>query len=70
MMKGQYIYIGNIPNYPNMIVDVIEKYHGAAHGIDFNTVHKTEKVIFHKPNNLHDLIKKFSGEDKRSFKEE
>ena len=64
------VLIGNRPDYPHAIVDVIEKYYGASYGIDFSQPHKTESVVFHKPRHLYKLIKRFSGKDERTHKEE
>ena len=61
---------GNKPDYPGMVVDVIEKYYGADHGFDYSNPHKVENVIYHKPNNLLKLIKAHAGKDTRTFKEE
>ena len=60
--------IGNRPDYPAMIVKVIEKYYGEDYGsITHRNPHKTESVNYPKPKNLYDLIKRFSGEDKRTI---
>ena len=64
-MKIGYL-VGNRPDYPGVIVKVIEKYYGEEYGIRHTSPHKVESVNFHKPNNLSDLIERFSGEDKRN----
>ena len=55
-----------VKDYPNEIVDVIEKYYGVEYGIRHNTPHLVESVLWHKPNNLKRLIKKHKGKDKRT----
>ena len=55
-------------DYPTQMVDVIEKYYGSTYGINNETPHKIEKVLYHKPKNLFDLIKRMSGEDTRTYK--
>ncbi len=55
-----------VKDYPNEIVDVIEKYYGAEHGIRHQTPHLVESVLWRKPNNLKKLIKKHKGKDMRT----
>jgi len=64
-MSVGYLKNVNLPDYPDAIVDVIEKYYGSSNGFDHGEPHKIESVIYHKPTDLVDLIEKFSGEDKR-----
>lgn len=64
-MSIGYLKKKNLPNYPDAVVDVIEKYYGSSNGFDHGEPHKIESVIYNKPTDLVDLIEKFSGEDKR-----
>ena len=52
--------------YPKHLIDVIERYYGVNYGIENEEHHKEEKVLFHKPNNIIDLINRFKGEDNRT----
>ena len=63
-MKVGYL-VGNRPDYPGVIVKVIEKYYGEHLGIRHSTPHHEESINFHKPNNLSELIERFTGKDKR-----
>lgn len=56
-----------VKDYPDEIVDVIEKYYGAVHGIRHQTPHLVESVLWRKPNNLKRLIKKYKGKDMRTI---
>ena len=60
---------GNRPDYPPQLIKVIEKYYGYTNigTMPHSSPHKTESVLFHKPNNLIELIKRFTGKDTRTI---
>ena len=55
-----------VKDYPNEIVDVIEKYYGEHHGTRHQTPHLIERVLWRKPRHLRKLIKQHKGKDMRT----
>ena len=55
-----------VKDYPEQLIDVVEKYYGEQYGVRHATPHLTERVLWRKPKNLIKLIKKYKGKDMRT----